>query len=296
MHVEGRPHCNCRNQYLLDLSRPEALENVFSQMCAVLDSADIDYVKWDFNRPMTQVGSTALPAERQMELQHRVMLGSYELYEKFVTRYPHILLENCASGGGRFDLGMLYYAPQIWASDNTDAFDRLDIQFGTSLCYPTSTMGAHVSANGRTGYAFKGEVALWGTFGYELNPMHLNDEQRALFKQQIERYHATYDVVHYGDLYRLISPWESSERVAWMHVSPAKDEAFVTCAIMRRSPVEKTILKLKGLDANTIYRDVDRGVEYSGARLMHVGINCTAMPEAHRDISAISFHLKAVKE
>ena len=294
LHVKGRPHCNCRNQYLLDLSQKEVLDNVFGQMCAVLDSAPIDYVKWDFNRPMTQVGSSAWPTERQMELQHRVMLGAYELYERFVARYPHILLENCASGGGRFDLGMLYYAPQIWTSDNTDALDRLSIQFGTSLCYPTCTMGAHVSANGRTPYAFKGDVAMWGTFGYELNPVHLSDEARELFKKQVERYHRTYDVVHYGELYRLISPWESSERVAWMHVAKDRSEAYVCCAVMRRSTVDKTILKLKGLDAEATYEDVDRGVRYSGARLMRVGINCTAMPEAHRDNSSFTFHLKKI--
>ena len=296
LHVEGRPHSNCRNQYVLDLSRPEVVDCIFDQMSAVLDSAPIDYVKWDFNRPMTQVGSSAWPAERQMELQHRVMLGAYSLYEKFTTRYPHILLENCASGGGRFDLGMLYYAPQIWASDNTDAYDRLSIQFGTALCYPTSTMGAHVSANGRTPYAFKGEVALFGTFGYELNPTQLSDETRELFRQQIARYHATYDVIHNGELYRLISPWESDERVAWMHVLPDRSEAYVACAIVRKSIVEKTILKLKGLDPDATYEDVDRGVRYSGARLMHVGINCTPMGEAHRDYSSFGFHLKRVNE
>ena len=140
----------------------------------------IDYLKWDFNRNISDAGSALLPPERKKEFFHRYILGTYELMGRLIKNFPDILFENCSGGGGRFDPAMLYYSPQIWASDNTDAIERLTIQFGTSLCYPASTMGAHVSANGRTGYETKGNVAVWGTFGYELDPCKLTDEQKKL--------------------------------------------------------------------------------------------------------------------
>lgn len=155
LHVDGREHHNCRQQYVLDMGRDEVVENIFGQMCKILDSTNIEYIKWDFNRNLTEVGSATLPPEKQGEVYHRFMLGTYKLMDKITKAYPDLLFENCSGGGGRFDPGMLYYSPQIWASDNTDCIDRLDIQFGTSLCYPASSMGAHVTLRHRGALTLK---------------------------------------------------------------------------------------------------------------------------------------------
>ena len=278
LHVDGREHCECRHQYVLDMSRPEIVDNIYQQMCAVLDSCKIDYLKWDFNRNLTEVGSAALSPERHGELYHRFMLGTYDLMDRITRRYPNMLLENCAGGGGRFDPGMLYYSPQIWTSDNTDPIERLAIQFGTSLCYPASTMGAHVSFCPRTGFDVKGDVALWGTFGYELDPTRLTDADRALIKEQIADYHKYYDLIRYGDLYRLISPWDGKRRVAWEIVSPDKKCALLTSVSTRYVTMERFFLRLRGLDPEKMYKNSANGEINSGAFLMYSGINLTHLP------------------
>ncbi|MBE6588534.1 MAG: alpha-galactosidase [Ruminococcaceae bacterium] len=278
LHVEGREHCECRHQLVLDMSRPEVVDNIFEQMCSVLSSCEIDYLKWDFNRNLTEVGSATLPPERHGELYHRFMLGTYDLMDRITSTYPHILLENCAGGGGRFDPGMLYYSPQIWTSDNTDPIERLAIQFGTSLCYPASAMGAHVSFCPRTGFDVKGDVALWGTFGYELDPTRLSESDKALIKEQIADYHKYYDLIRYGDLYRLISPWDGERRVAWEIVSPDRSKVLITTVSTRYVTMERYFLKLRGLDPEKTYRSSIDGKIFSGAFLMYSGLNLTFMP------------------
>lgn len=185
VHVPNRKPCIGRHQYVLDMSRKDVRDNIFDQMYSVLSKYKIDYIKWDFNRNISDAGSALLPADRQGEFFHRFILGTYELMGRIRDAFPDMLFENCSGGGGRFDPAMLAYSQQIWASDNTDPIERLTIQFGTSMCYPASTMGAHVSACDRTDYKVKGDVALWGTFGYELDPNELSAEERGQVKSRL---------------------------------------------------------------------------------------------------------------
>ncbi len=292
VHVEGREPMIGRHQLVLDVSREDVRDNIFNQMYAVLSKHKIDYVKWDFNRNIADAGSAILPEDKKQEFFHRFIMGTYDLMDRFTKAFPDILFENCSGGGGRFDPGMLYYSPQIWTSDQTDAIERLTIQFGTSICYPASTMGAHVSASNRTGYETKGNVALWGTFGYELDPNKLTDDEKALVKEQVKEYHKYYDLIHYGDLYRLIDPYFNHFRCAWSFVSPDKNEVLATVVTMRLDrdfPV--FILKLKGLDPEKKYVHEETGKVYSGAFLMNAGINLTK--KALNDGDSIKFYFKA---
>ena len=273
LHVTGRESSIARNQYVIDYSRKEVRDYIYSQMYKILSENDIDYVKWDFNRNLTEVANADLQPERQGEVFHRFVLGTYEIMDRLTTDFPHLLLENCSGGGGRFDAGMLYYSPQIWTSDDTDPIERLTIQFGTSMCYPASTMGAHVSACRRTGYETKTNVALWGTFGYELDPDKLTEEEIAEIKEQAKLYHKYYDVIHYGELYRLESPFENYDRCAWQFVSEDKKEALVTAVQIKKVVHGFKMLKLQGLKPNSIYEDEATGDTYSGAYLMNAGLN-----------------------
>jgi len=216
--------------------------------------------------------------------------------ERITTAFPHILLENCSSGGGRFDPGMLYYSPQIWTSDNTDAIERLFIQYGTSLCYPASTMGAHVSFNSRTDFVTKGNVALWGTFGYELDPNRLSEEDCELIRKQAEDYHKYYELIHTGDLYRLISPQEKSAdqapSCAWQFVSEDKTKALVTYVTILSSNNPYRMLKLRGLDETKLYKEETSGIIYSGMALMKMGINITDKP--HNDGSSFTLYFTQI--
>ncbi len=280
VHVEGREPMLGRHQYVLDVSRKDVRDNVWEQMYAVLSRNKIDYLKWDFNRNISDAASVLLPAERQKEFFHRFILGTYDLMNRLVTAFPAMLFENCSGGGGRFDPAMLYYSPQIWTSDNTDPLDRLPIQFGTSLCYPASTMGAHVSACRRTGFETRGNVALWGTFGYELDPRKLTDEEKAIVKQQVQAYHDSYDLVRNGDLYRLISPFDNPYRAAWEIVSPDKTQAMVTLVTMRREMHAHLIVKLRGLKRDALYRNEQTGEVCSGALLMNAGLEMSRVAAA----------------
>ncbi|MBE6783252.1 MAG: alpha-galactosidase [Ruminococcaceae bacterium] len=292
VHVEGREPMIGRRQLVLDVSREDVRDNIFNQMYEVLSKHKIDYVKWDFNRNISDAGSAILPADKKQEFFHRFILGTYDLMDRFTKAFPDILFENCSGGGGRFDPGMLYYSPQIWASDQTDPIERLTIQFGTSICYPASTMGAHVSACDRTGYETKGDVALWGTFGYELDPNKLTDDEKALVKEQVKEYHKYYDLIHYGDLYRLIDPYFNHFRCAWSFVSPDKTEVLATAVTMRYDRDMPTfILKLRGLDKDKKYVCEETGKVYSGAFLMNAGINLTN--KQSRDGESIKFYFKA---
>jgi alpha-galactosidase len=283
LHIEGRDKSIARNQLVLDMSRQDVVDNIFEQMSSVFSNNKIDYIKWDYNRSLTEVASLLLPCERQKETFHRYILGVYQLMDRFTKAFPDVLFENCASGGGRFDTGMLYYSPQIWTSDDTDATERCTIQFGTSLCYPVSSMGAHVAARPRTSLEARGDVAMMGSFGYELDPRKLSDAEKAIVKDQIAQYHKYYDVIHFGDFYRLIKPTENDYHCAWEYVSEDKKEALAVVYTMRQRRTPFFILKLKGLDADKMYKDEETGEVYSGALLMNAGINLTPKVFANTD-------------
>lgn len=289
IHVKDREGIIGRHQFVLDVSREDVRDNIFAQMSEVLSSCNIEYVKWDFNRNLTDVGSALLPADRQKETFHRFVLGTYDLMNRLTENFPNILFENCSGGGGRFDPGMLYYSPQIWCSDNTDAIERLTIQFGTSMCYPVSTMGAHVAHRPRTPLETRGNVALCGTFGYELDPRKLSDEEKELVKKQVNDYNTFNNVIQKGDFYRLITPTESDFHCAWQFVSEDKKEALLTTVTMRQRETQFQVLRLKGLDKDKMYKDMDTGEVYSGALLMKAGLNLTPHIHGHQiDQSPVS--------
>lgn len=244
-------------------------------MYDVLSKNKIDYLKWDFNRNISDAGSALLPPDRKKEFFHRFILGTYEIMDRLTKAFPNILFENCSGGGGRFDPAMLYYSPQIWASDNTDPIERLYIQFGTSMCYPASTMGAHVSACDRTGYKTKGNVALWGTFGYELDPLKLTDSDREIIKEQVKLYQQYLRFNKKRRLYRLVSPFENPYRAVWEIVSLDKSPRYGNGGYNARRMCPHTIVKLRGLEPQRYYRNEKTGETYSGALLMNAGLNLT---------------------
>ncbi|MGQ5709733.1 alpha-galactosidase [Lactobacillus sp. PSON] len=297
MHVPGRKPSPSRNQYILDLGRKEVRDNIYDQMVKILDSVDIDYIKWDMNRHISDVFEHDLPSERQGESYHRYILGVYDLMNRFTINYPNILIEGCSGGGGRFDAGMAYYTPQIWASDNSDAIARLTIQYGTSLVYPQSMMTSHVSVspneqNGRiTPFDTRGAVAMWGDLGYELDLTKMSEEDSQKVKEQVKDYKAIRQVTQYGDLYRLKNP-KYGNQAAWMVVSPNQDEAVVTWVqILSYAQNYLTKTKLAGLDPKKHYKDLATGEIYGGDELMEMGIYD---PVIHKDFASKMYHFKAV--
>ncbi len=259
--IPGRRAGLCRNQYVLDLSRDEVVDYTFGQLSKILESANIEYVKWDMNRQLADLGSISLPSDRQGELFHRYVLGVYRLQEMLITKFPHLLLENCSGGGARYDAGMLYYSPQIWCSDDTDAVERLEIQEGTSLVFPLSSMGAHVSdcpnhTVGRvTPFETRGYVALAGTFGYELDVTRIPENDRNLIPGQIKMYHKYNDLVRLGDYYRIASYSKNHEFDAYMTVSKDKSEALFTFVqVLNRPNQHSRKVKFKGLNPSSSYR------------------------------------------
>lgn len=275
VHVEGREQSPARQQYVIDMTRQDVRDCIFNQMYDVLSKNNIAYLKWDYNRAITEPASVMLDARHSKEFFHRFILGTYELMDRITSAFPHILFESCAGGGGRFDAGMLYYMPQAWASDNTDPIERLTIQFGTTMCYPASSMGAHVSACDRTGIETKAAVAMAGTFGYELDPKEMSEEDKEKVKEQVKNYHRYYNVIHFGDLYRIIAPTDDEFKCAWENVAKDKSEALLTVVIKNRAPHDFLLIKMKGLDPEKMYRDETDGEIYSGALLMNAGINLT---------------------
>lgn len=288
VHVAGREPMLGRHQYVLDVSREDVRENIWAQMYKVLSENNIEYVKWDFNRNISDAGSALLPPERKKEFFHRFILGTYDLMNRLVTTFPNILFEGCSGGGGRFDPAMLSFTPQIWTSDNTDPIERLYIQFGTSMCYPASCQSAHVSDCDRTGYETKGNVAMWGTFGYELDPRKLTESEREIVKKQVAQYHKTYDLIRKGDLYRLISPFENPYNAAWEIVSEDKQSFIFNLVCMRANPNGLCFVKFKGLDPDKYYTCENDGEVYSGAFLMNVGLNLTEA--ANRDGESLNLY------
>lgn len=274
-----------RKQYVLDFSRKEVVDNIYEQLVKILDEDEIDYIKWDMNRNITECYSIAYPPEQQGEIMHRYILGVYNLYERLIERYPKILFESCASGGGRFDAGMLYYAPQAWTSDDSDAIERLKIQYGTSFGYPQSMMGAHVSASpneqlGRnTPLKIRGDVAFFGAFGYELDLDKLSSTKLASIKKQIELMKKYRSIFQYGTFYRLKSPFEGNI-VSWMVVSEDKSQAIVGYyKILNDVNCEYRRLYLPGLEADTLYNVQEELGSYlgnfTGDELANIGLVTT---------------------
>jgi len=259
--VPGRPRTENRQQLVLDMARPEVVDHMADVLAEVLGSAPITYVKWDMNRNITEPWTPSLPADRQGEFFHRYILGVYELYRRLTQRFPDILFESCAGGGGRFDPGILAYAPQGWTSDGTDAVERLRIQWGTSMAYPLSSMAAHVSAvpNHQVGrltpLSTRAAVAFFGVFGYELDPTALDDDERAAIADQIVFYRRHRDLFQRGRFVRLVSPFEGGrDRVAWMVVSDDRRQAVVgTYRILGSPDPGSERLRLRGLDPGIVY-------------------------------------------
>lgn len=277
--IPGRIPAKARNQYVLDFSRKEIVDGIWERMKSILKSANIEYVKWDMNRPLSDMGSMGLPAERQGELAHRYMLGVYELQERLVTEFPDILLENCSGGGARFDAGMLYYSPQIWCSDDTDAIERLSIQEGTALLYPLSCIGAHVSdcpnhAVGRnTPFETRGYVALAGTFGYELDVTRIPEEDYSRIPEQTQLYHKYNDLIREGDYYRLASYSENHKYDCWMVAAKDKSEALVTwIQVLGEANGHSRLIRLNGLDASARYQIEGSDCTFGGDALMYAGL------------------------
>ena len=299
LSIPGRPCSEGRQQLVLDMSRPEVVDYLFRTISGILDSAPIEYIKWDANRHLTEVGSETLPVERKNELFHRYVLGVYRLHELLLERYPKLLIEGCSGGGGRFDAGMLYYVPQIWTSDDTDAIERLAIQYGTSLVYPSSAMGAHVSAcpNHQTGrttpFETRGIVAMAGTFGYELDLNKLDESDCDVIRRQIADYHRYNHIIAQGTLYRLAEAGETNPVTAWEHVSADRSEALVSCVQPRNVPNGPlNHVRLRGLEPETLYELAGDGRRFLGDALMKAGL---PLPRVERDGCGWQFYFKAVK-
>ncbi len=282
--IPGRTPCRSRNQFVLDLTRREVLEYVYNAVAKILRSANIEYVKWDMNRQLSDLGSLFLGRDNQGELSHRYVLAVYELQERLTGEFPELLLENCSGGGARFDPGMLYYSPQIWCSDDTDAVERLIIQEGTALIYPLSTMGAHVSdcpnhTVGRsTPFSTRGNVALAGTFGYELDITRIPEEDRRQIPEQVALYHKYNDLVRRGDYYRVASYQRNHSHDCYEVVAKDKREVLVTYVqVLRRPNYHSRIIKLAGLDPKMRYRNEETGEILCGDTLMNAGITIQEM-------------------
>lgn len=285
-----------RNQLVLDMSRTEVVDYLWETISNLLNRCHIEYIKWDMNRALSDVYSAVLPPERQGEVFHRYVLGVYDLMNRLTSAFPHVLLEGCAGGGGRFDAGMLAYCPQIWCSDNTDALDRLTIQRGTSYGYPVSSMGAHVSAvpNHQTGRSVpletRGVVAMSGTFGYELDPSKLTKGEKSAIRAQISHFHEYAHLIQNGDYYRLADSDKDRGLAAWQFVSEDRSETLLNLVLTRSASNPKPLhIRLKGLDPAGTYTVVrcdlfgltDGAVTekrvFSGGALMYGGYTFPAL-------------------
>ena len=285
----------CRNQYVLDLSRKEIVDHVYEAVAKVLRGANIGYVKWDINRSICHLYTPTLPERRQLELPHRYILGLYELLERLTGEFPDILFEGCCGGGGRFDAGMLYYCPQTWCSDDTDAHERTVIQYGTSFFYPISTVGSHVSAvpNHQTGrmtsIQARGAVAMAGSFGYELDLNTLSEEEKQEVKEQVKTYKRYQDLIYNGLYYRVCDPMAGKLSV-WEFVAKDQSEVLVQGVVYRAEPNElRKRVRLTGLAEEAEYQVEGEETVYTGAALMAGGI---LLPEIKGDDVAIQICLK----
>ena len=290
--VPGRNPVRSRNQLVLDFSRKEVVDAIYDQICKVLDQGNIEYVKWDMNRSLMDVFSVM--TKDQGRVMYDYVLGLYDFLDRMVNRYPDLLIEGCSGGGGRFDAGMMYYTPQIWCSDNTDALDRLQIQYGTSFGYPISAVGSHVSAvpNHQTGRITslhtRGVVAMAGTFGYELNLGKLSEEEKEEIRSQVEEYRKFAPLIQTGLYYRLSDP-SKEEYAAWAFVSEDQKEVLLN-VVMQEIHGNMTVnyVNLQGLKCSAVYRDTETGKTYNGAALMEAGI---PMPVEMGEFKAYQMHL-----
>ena len=300
IHIPGRPRTTCRSQLVIDFSRREVRDYIYEQMYKILSSANIEYVKWDMNRQLCEVGNEVLPPERQREIWHRYVLGVYEIQERLLTDFPDLLLENCAGGGSRFDAGMLYYSPQIWCSDDTDAIERLKIQYGTSLCYPCSCFGAHVSDSpnhcvGRiTPFETRGRVAMVGTFGYELDITKISDDDKWNIRKQIEDFNKYNPLVRTGDHYRIGDPFANDRFDAWEFVAKDKSEALLEyIQVLKEPSVFLHRVRLVGLEKGRYYRHEETGRVYSAEVLMNSGFD---IPSLWGDFQSYIAHFIRVED
>ncbi len=294
IRIPSRKPVRARNQLVLDFSRKEVRDYIFDQICAVLDQGNIEYVKWDMNRSLTDIYSME---HAQGKVTYDYVRGVYEFLERLMQRYPDMLIEGCSGGGGRFDAGMLYYTPQIWCSDNTDAVDRLRIQYGTSFFYPACAVGSHVSAvpNHQTGRITslhtRSVVAMAGTFGYEFNPDLLSEEEKEEIQEQITRYKKYEGLICKGDYYRLSNPFENA-CAAWAFVSEDREQVLLS-VVMQEIHGNMTVnyVRLKGLDPNAVYRDAATGICYHGSALMAAGM---PMPVEMGEYRAYQIYMEIV--
>ena len=276
LHVTGRSRTTGRNQLILDLSREDVQDYIIKSLSVILESANIEYVKWDMNRNMTEVGSAKLAKDQQKETSHRYIVGLYRVLEIITTKFPKVLFESCSGGGGRFDPGMLHYMPQTWTSDNSDAYERQLIQWGTSFAYPPVTMAAHVSVVPNhqvariTPLQTRGHVAMSANFGYELDMTALTDEEQGQVKEQVNFYKTIRQTIQYGDFYRIKSPFDSEECV-WQFISADKDEVILGYfRRLQRANTGRKRLKLFNLEPDRLYQVGEE--KYYGDTLMHFGI------------------------
>ncbi|MDE7324031.1 MAG: alpha-galactosidase [Lachnospiraceae bacterium] len=289
LRIPGREPNRARNQLVLDMSRDDVREYLFERISDILGHAPIDYVKWDVNRSLSDIYSHKYAGNQNGEVYHRFILGVYDLLERFLEKFPDILLEGCSGGGGRFDAAMLYYSPQIWCSDNTDAVNRLDIQYGTSFFYPISSVGAHVSAvpNHQTGrttpFRTRGHVALSGSFGYELDLNKISEDEKEMVKEQIAEFHRYYSLTHEGTYYRLTPPGERF--CAWEFVDEEKNHALQTLVMTSAEgnplPVHTIV---KGLSPDKYYCCSVNGQVHSGRTWMGAGLTLRMVPKEYESV------------
>lgn len=293
MQIPGRHAVRSRNQMALDMSRKEVQDYLIKSINAILDDADIYYVKWDINRSLADIWSNVLSAEKQGEVYHRYILGLYHVMDEIILTHPDILFEGCSGGGGRYDPAMLHYYPQYWVSDNNNPIDRLKLHYGTSFVYPVSTMGAHISDSGKfVPLKTKAVVAMGGTFGYELNAAELSKEEQEICREQSDLFRKYYPIIFHGDYYRLSNPFETGNMTAWQHVTKDKKESLLSVVVTNltcNGPQE--YVKAKGLVPDAMYRINDGEHVLSGAALMYAGLPIDReVPE----YTAFQFYLKQV--
>lgn len=292
----GNEPSRSRNQLVLDMTRNEVVDYVFEAVSKVLVDNDISYVKWDMNRGVTEAYSMALSADKQGEFYHRYMLGVYDLADRLTKAFPEVFFEGCASGGGRFDAGVLYYFPQIWTSDDTDAYERTKIQWGTATCYPQSAMSCHVSACPNhqtqriTPFNTRGVVASLGPTGYELDPTKLSEQEIAQVKTQIADYEKVADLLLQGDSFRLCNPF-SGNYFAQMIVAKDKRAAYLCGVRTHGVPCDyDNFVALTGLSEEFTYRIEELDVTASGTALTTIGVRLPRLP----DFGAWTWHIVAV--
>ncbi len=297
--IPNRKPNRSRSQLLIDMTNPEVIDYLYKCISNILNSANVTYIKWDFNRSISDWYTNLLPSDRQNEMPHRFVLGLYELLERLNQNFPDVLFEGCSGGGGRFDAGMMYYTPQIWCSDDTDAYERTKIQYGTSFFYPISTVGSHVSAvpNHQTGRTTPIEaravVAMAGSFGYELNLNKITDEEKEAVKEQIKNFKKYNSLIHNGKYYRLSNPLNDKFAI-WEFVSEDQKEILVQGIVFRTEPnMLRYPIKLRGLKEEYNYTLDSDNITYTGSSLMNGGI---LLPRTWGDYTPINLHFTLYEE